>query len=101
MAVGAPLSNDVFHGLVHLDVTANDGADRAKLGRPKHRFVAENDDVEEETGNGSSDDGLEDDDDFDEDFDEDFEELEYDLEEMEDDDVEKLNGRSCGINLDE
>ncbi len=59
-------------------------------------------DMDEES-NGSSDEEFEDDedDDFDEDFDEDFEDLEYDLEEMGDDDVEKLNGKSCGIELDD
>lgn len=101
---GGSLSSVVTcHGLHQTDPVSSTGKIVADL---EEEDGDDDDDVDmdvDEESNGSSDEELEDegDDDFDEEFDEDFEDLEYDLEEMGDDDVEKLNGKSCGIELDD
>lgn len=90
------------HGVPQNDSVPSTGKIEADLEEVDEEDGDDDADVDEES-NGSSDEELEDegDDDFDEEFDEDFEDLEYDLEEMGDDDVEKLNGKSCGIELDD
>ncbi len=120
MAIGIPLFNDISYGFVCPAMVPGDGLRCVELESSGNCLVAENDGEEEEKVEvevevekevekteeesesiDSSDEDLEDNENFDEDFDEDFEQSEYDLEEMEDEDVEKLNGRSCGIKLDD